>query len=282
MAGGGMQTAAWGRMNPYQQASGAQNAALGATRQAMQGNAGATAATYDPALQARPGAISGGIGGYMNPYENDVVQQTSNDLMRQNEQMQVQNAANASAAGAFGGSRHGLVEAQTNEATQRALANTSAGLRNQGWMQAAGLSGQDVANRMNVAGANQQAQNAGGQWNAGAQNAFQQNQFGNALQGAGALAGLGQGSFGYGSAVNGGLGQMGQTGQGMAGSLIGQGAGMFDRYTGQPLDILNNRTGALGANPLTQTGTQTGGYKPGMMDYLGLAAGVGGSALGAK
>ena len=97
MAGGGMQTAAWGRMNPYQQASGAQNAALGATQQAMQGNAGAAAATYDPALQARPGAISGGIGGYMNPYENDVVQQTSNDLLRQNEQMQVQNAANASA-----------------------------------------------------------------------------------------------------------------------------------------------------------------------------------------
>jgi hypothetical protein len=294
---------------------------------------GYNAQGYDPsrmtaAMQADPSKISAGISGYMNPYEQQVIDQTSADLQRQNQALQTQNAGAASAAGAFGGSRHGLVEAQTNADTQRQLATTSANLRNQGWNTAASLSGQDVGNQMNVNAANQSSQNAArannqnamnsagqwnagaqnaagqwnagaqnsaaannqasqnaaGQWNAGAQNQFGQNQFGNAMAGAAQMGNLGNQSFGYGNQLNNQMWQQGQAAQDMNNAIIGQGAGMFDRYTGQPLDILNNRLGALGANPLTQTGTQTGTsqYNPGMMDYLGLAAGTAGAAMGGK
>lgn len=380
MAGGGQQN--WGAMTPYNQASTAQGNALSATQAAMQGNANANAnaqtynpntynantynaqtynpnsynaqnmqgASYTAANQAGPAAISSGINGYMNPYTSQVIDQTSADLQRQNQALQTQNAGAATAAGAFGGGRHGLVEAQTNADTQRQLATTSADLRNTGWNQAAQLSGQDITNRMSVNSANQQAQNAArssnagwtqaasaanqaaqnsanqwnagakneagqynagavntarnanqgalnsaGQFNAGAQNAagqynagartsFGQNQFNNALSGAAQMSNLGQTSFNTGNTLNNQLATQGQQGQNIAQGLLGQAAGMFDQYTGQPMQNVNNRLAALGANPMTQTGTQTGTsqYKPGLMDFLGLGAGTAGAALGGK
>lgn len=131
---------------------------------------------------------------------------------------------------------------------------------------------------------NQAARNAARQFNAQGQNQFDQQQYTNAMQGAAQMAGLGSQSFGYGNTLNGNLMTQGQIGQDIQNALIGQAAGMFDSYTGQPSDILSMRLASLGVNPLTKTGTQTGTAtrNPGMMDYLGLAAGVGGSALGGK
>jgi len=87
---------------------------------------------------ANTGSIMDGMGQYANPYEDQVVQRSMMDIARQNQIQQQGNRAGAAASGAFGGSRHGVVEALTNEASQRTMADTSAGLRRQGFMDAAG------------------------------------------------------------------------------------------------------------------------------------------------
>lgn len=292
MAGGGTQN--WGGMSPYQQASQAQAGALGATQGALAGNAAANPYTYQASgyntnRAAGPSAIYQGMSNYQNPYENQVVQNTASDIARQTQMQQDRNAAAAVQGGAFGGSRHGIVEGLTNAEGQRAIGDFSSNLRHQGFNTAAQYAGQDIANQQanrqfNSAQTNQArqfgagARNAAKQWNANAGNTFQQNQFGNAMSGAAQLGNLGQQSFGNANNLQQQAWQQAQTGQQMQQALLGQGAGMFDRYTNSPLTALNTRNVSLGANPLTQTGTQTGGYQPGTMDYLGLGAGV----LGAK
>lgn len=101
------------------------------------------------ASSANPAAIASGINRYMNPYTQDVIDTSSHDLMKLTGQQLDANAATAAKAGAFGGSRHGVVDALTNSEAQDNLASMVAGLRSQGFETAAGLSAQDIANRMN-------------------------------------------------------------------------------------------------------------------------------------
>jgi hypothetical protein len=106
---------------------------------------------------------------YMNPYTQNVVDTSLAALDRERQQQQMQNAGQAQAAGAFGGSRQGLVEAQTNEAAQRQAGQLSANLYQQGFTQAQQAAQQDIATRMQAALANQQAgiQSAGVRMDAG-------------------------------------------------------------------------------------------------------------------
>jgi hypothetical protein len=76
------------------------------------------------------------IGGYFSPFENEVVQANQNDIER-SRQMAVNGTGDTAAkVGAFGGSRHGVAEALTNDDYARAAAQMSATLRNAGWGQA--------------------------------------------------------------------------------------------------------------------------------------------------
>lgn len=274
--GGAAGQGAYGTMDPYTQAATAQGNAMGATQGAMGAMGTPGFGTYGANRQQGPGAIARGMDRYMNPYTQDVIDANRADTMTSLQQAQSMNGANAQAAGAFGGSRHGLVEATTAADAIDNLSRQTAGLRQQGFDTAAALSGQDVANRMAVRGANQNAINTARQFNAGQAMAGQQG----VMQGAAQLAGLGAQSFGYGNTLQGQQAQQGQQGQDMANALLGQGAGMFDRYVNQPTDLLNIRLGSLGVNPLTRTGTQTGTsqYNPGAMDWLGMGMG----AMGAK
>lgn len=130
------------------------------------GPAMSQAAQYQAGMQQGPENISALMGNYQNPYEAQVIQNTTANMDRQRQMMQEQNAAAASAAGAFGGARHGLVEATTNAEVNRNIGDMTAQLRQQGFDTAAGLAGQDIANRMSVRGQNQAALNAAGQFNA--------------------------------------------------------------------------------------------------------------------
>jgi hypothetical protein len=49
---------------------------------------------------------------------------------------------------------------------------------------------------------------------------------------------------------------------------------MFANYTGAPNNYLQMLTGALSGSPLANATTTTGSYKPGVMDFLSLAAGL--------
>jgi len=97
---------------------------------------------------ANSGNTNDYIDDYMNPYTGQVIDRTMGDLTKQNQILQQQNKAGAAAAGAFGGSRHGLVEAQTNADTMSQMADTSAGLRHQGFTTAADLAAGHVGQNM--------------------------------------------------------------------------------------------------------------------------------------
>ncbi len=100
---------------------------------------------------------AGGIGTYMNPYTQQVIDTSMADLERQRQMQQNQLGAQASAAGAFGGSRQGIAEAETNRAFAQQGGQLAAQLRQQGFQTALGASQQDVANQMQAALANQAA-----------------------------------------------------------------------------------------------------------------------------
>jgi hypothetical protein len=92
---------------------------------------------------------------YMNPFQQDVVDVALGDIERARQMQQMQGAAQAQRAGAFGGSRQGVAEALTNEAALREAARTSAQLRSQGFETAAGLGMQDAARQLQAQASNQ-------------------------------------------------------------------------------------------------------------------------------
>lgn len=140
--------------------AGMQNVASGAS--AIQG-----ASTYQPQNvtaatlnRADVRDLTGGTGAgfmqaYMNPFQQDVVDVALNDIERSRQLQQVQGAAQAQRAGAFGGSRQGVAEALTNEAALREAGRTAAQLRAQGFETAASLGMQDAARQLQAQAANQ-------------------------------------------------------------------------------------------------------------------------------
>jgi hypothetical protein len=129
--------------------------------------------------------IASGMGLYRNPYEDQVVQNSLDDLNLQRQRSINNQAGGFTQAGAFGGSRQGVADSLTNEAYLRESGSLAAQMRAQGFNTAADLSGRDVGNRMQASLANQGAdmsiagQNAGftqqaNLTNAGAQNSRDQ------------------------------------------------------------------------------------------------------------
>ena len=93
---------------------------------------------------------------YMNPYTNSVIDSAMSDLDRGRQQALNSTGAAATAGGAFGGDRHGIMEAQNNRDYMDQVARTSSQLRNQAYMNAQNAALGDV-NAMNQ----QRATNAG-------------------------------------------------------------------------------------------------------------------------
>lgn len=136
----------------------------------LTGRAGAGQQVLQPGIQAAqmgtqfsPQQIAGGsfmdanIGQYMNPYQSEVIDRTLGDLDRARMMQQQQTGDAAARAGAFGGSRQGVLEAETNRAFFDRAGNVAAGLRAQGFDTAAGLAGQDLSRGLQAQMANQQA-----------------------------------------------------------------------------------------------------------------------------
>ena len=104
-------------------------ASAGALQQSMQGAQGG--------MGFQAGQLAGtNLSPYTNPYENQVVQQTLTDLGSDQEKQINQMGANATSAGAFGGSRHGIAEAETRKGFADTAAQTVSGLRQAGYTQA--------------------------------------------------------------------------------------------------------------------------------------------------
>lgn len=92
---------------------------------------------------------------YMNPYIGNVVNTTSQAINRQN-QIALQNVGSqAMSQGAYGGSRQGVAQAETNRAYGDTLAQTTANLYNQGYTNAQQAALTDIGNRLTADRANQ-------------------------------------------------------------------------------------------------------------------------------
>ena len=189
-----------GGFQPYlQQAGGAYGQGLGALGQGMQaGFAGAQA--YDPSMGQA----------FFNPYEDQVVQRSLDDVYKNFAQQDMQARSGAVGAGAYGGGRGRLMAQERFNQLGKGMSGTAGQLRSQGYSQA-----------------QQQAMNA-----------FQNQQ--QRMQRAGQM-GM-QGAQGYGT-LGRGIAGLGQMGQGLLANQInllntlgGQGRGIQDAMYGAQYD----------------------------------------------
>jgi len=111
---------------------------------------------YQPYLQSA--AASAGPTGYqqfMSPYQQDVINTTLADYDIQAQKGLPQLAAQAIGSGAFGGGREGVQRAEYQSASDRNRASLQAQLLQQGFGQAQNLAQQNIANQLQLGGAQQ-------------------------------------------------------------------------------------------------------------------------------
>ena len=131
--------------------------------------------TYQPAMvnaaQAHLGMSgAGSIGSYMNPYTQYVRENALSDLETSRQNAIRQTAAQAGAARAFGGSRQGVAEAQTNLGYGTQAGRLSTQLNENAFNQAMQAQQQDLARQQQASLANQGAGLSGAQLRLGAAN----------------------------------------------------------------------------------------------------------------
>lgn len=278
MAGGGTQNAQPPQMpqrgppqmpqrgggNVYDRAAGALQGAVGGTTAAMGyqpmqvGGAGYSAAQLSGA-NLRP---------YQNPYTQQVINGSMRDLNRARQMTLNDVGAQATSAGAFGGDRHGLVEAQANADYMRRAGDLSANLNNQNFMQAQSAAMSDVNARNQ-----QRAFNAGNSLQAQLANQSA-GLTGNSqrIGAAGQLGNLANLGFGFGQQINADQASQGAQQQAMMQAIINAAQGRFQDFTGSPGQSLSYPLAAIGAAPVPQS-AQTS-QNPGIFNYLALGLGL--------
>jgi hypothetical protein len=175
------------------------------------------------------------IGAFFNPFQSQVIDTTMAGLDRGRQMTQLGVDDAATAAKAFGGSRHGVLGAETNKNFFDTAATTLAGLNKSGF---------DTAL---AAGQNQQGVD---------------------LQGGNQLATLGQMLFGTGNSLNQSLSAQGGQNQNMVQDLINAIKGQFEGFTGAPMASLSAPLAAVGAANMGQN-TQKTTKKPGLLNIIG-------------
>lgn len=205
-------------------------AATGMT-QAFQGTAGA--------------AGMPNIAAFQNPYTQDVINRTQADIARQQTMSMNDLGAQATAAGAFGGSRHGVAQGVMAGEYGRMAGDIAAQQRQSGFLAALQAAQQQQQQQLAAAG-----------------------QMGNLAQGA---FGMGQGTVGMQQA-------QGAQQQAMMQALIDAGRQQWAGFQGAPAQALNMNLAALAGAQFPRQQTQ--GYNPGFMDFASLGANLYGQSLG--
>lgn len=104
-------------------------------------------------LGSDPGSLATtDLSPYMNPYQKDVTDATIADQERARQIAGVADQQHATAAGAFGGSRSGVLSAETNSAYDRNTGSLLAGLNSANFTQAQGAAQNDIQTRLASAG----------------------------------------------------------------------------------------------------------------------------------
>lgn len=130
------------------------------------------AATYGPS-SVTAGLLRGtDLSGYMNPYEDAVVNTSLADLDRFRQGAITGNQAAATASGAFGGSRHGIVDAETNRGYIDQAGSLAAQLRSAGFFNAQDRAASDIDRTLGADTFNANAAQSAAGANAAATNAM--------------------------------------------------------------------------------------------------------------
>jgi hypothetical protein len=219
-----------------------------------------SADTYNAAVNAtnnamnfQPGSIAGAdLSQYQNPYQQMVIDNNLASMNRAN-QMALNNVgADATGAGAFGGSRQAVAEALTNadfnnQATQMINQQNQAGFQN-----AQNMAQYDIGNQFNQ------------------QNAV--------LNAANQLGGLSQQGFNYDQTMNQNLANVGNQQQNLIQQLMNAANQQYGNITGYGNTMLGLPFQAIGKAPMTTNGTTSGSgtYQPGIFDYLTAFTSMGG------
>jgi hypothetical protein len=98
--------------------------------------------------QSAPTLLGADINAYQNPFTTQVIDQSLSDLDRARQMAIGGDQDRAISAGAFGGSRSGILEAETNRAFADQAARTSSGLRQAGFNQAQRAAESDIGREM--------------------------------------------------------------------------------------------------------------------------------------
>lgn len=249
---------------------------IGEGKDIVTGALGSLNPAQQRAQQGMTQTAAEGMATYQNPYEDQVVQQSMRDIGNRGLELQNQLAAQAGAAGAFGGSRHGIAEAELAKGTQQQMLDQAAKLRAQGFNTALGASQADMASQLGAAG-----QSAG--------MAGQAAGMGGQISGMGsAMGGLGSQMVGAGGQMVGAGGQMGSFGSAMGGlgSAMGGLGGQMGGF-GSALGGLGSTMSGIGSNlsnmgqtsfnmgnTIADRQAAAGGVERGIMDQL-IGAGKG-------
>ena len=211
---------------------------------------------------------------YMNPYDDAVVQANEADILRGAQMGMNTLQGQAQAAGAFGGSRHGVAMGEIGRDTVSQLAQASSNLRQAGYQNAQQAALADIRNNMQGQLANQQAGMGDISNQLQASLANQQAGLSGAGQRLGAANQLGQIAnlgFGMGQTVNNNMMAQGAMQQALQQSVLDAAANKYQGYVQHPAQGLAYLNAALGVTPTTpQTTTTT--KQPGLFDYLTLGA----------
>ena len=197
---------------------------------------------------------------YMNPYTQAVTDTTMSELERQRQI--AMNQTNSAASGAFGGSRHGVMQAETNRGFGDIAARTTAGLNSDNFMQAQGAAFQDIGNSLSADQGNQSASLQAQLANA--QNALSANS--QNLQGAAGLANVSNMGFSRGQSALQAQMQAGNQQQALQQQIINAAKQQTMRDTGFTDEAMARLMGALGGIPIPET--QTKSSNPGIMGLL--------------
>lgn len=196
---------------------------------------------------AQGGQALQSMNAYLNPYQSQVIDNTTGRMLDQRDQNLNMIRGQAAGAGAFGGSRHGLVEAQAYEDSNRNIAEMQNQMNMQGFNTAAGYGLQDVSQQ---------------------------------LQGAGGLTGTAQQGFNMGRALTSDQARSGQQQQDLMNSILQAGNQQFGGYVNHPFNMLNQQLAALAGNPLSGESITT--TNPGLLDYLSVGMQGGGALMTGK
>lgn len=185
---------------------------------------------------------------YMNPYQNQVIGGLQRNATQNYQNMANQLGAEATRAGAFGGSRHGVAQGVMAQGVQSDLNNQIGNLMYGGYNNALQQASSDQ--QMRMAASNQLANQAN----------------------------LG---FGMGQTINQNLAQQGALQQALQQMAMDKASQQYAGYTQSPYTALNAATAAIGATPYPQTTTSQQSTQRGLFDYLGMGL-YGAGALGYK